>query len=466
MSNSYDPLKKEIFIMRKFQTRWYYAFTLIELLVVIAIIAILAALLLPALAAAREKARRTACLNNLKQIAIGLESYSSDYNEYLPSYVGWRERDQSWCKDAGGNIVHDSANCTVTLAVQGHGTKDNLEGTPVEKFGTEYRTKADKRGIKVQWNAQSYYRTIGVGQYLEQSTPPISPTDWYSGDLNMAPNGIGMLLTSGYVGSVGVYYCPSSDGMVGYDNSTAATNPPASGYGPTRLRDWKDAGGTDGDTLHYGDWTRNRYSSSHLWAMSHYAYRNVPLAIKYPWHWDQDRTDMAGLPGTKPHIKVGVGQPIFRTKKELAARAIVTDGWEKGSQHDGLGKHVNPTHHYKTIDVGMEVPGQGIRGHRDSYNVLYGDGHATIYGDPQEKLIWRMHGYTTSGTGTKSSFTGFGTNVGNCFYGAGNKGTPFGAWGVHYSKPLYDPENLSFKHTNLAVWHQFDVAGGIDVDAK
>jgi prepilin-type N-terminal cleavage/methylation domain-containing protein len=73
------------------------AFTLIELLVVIAIIAILAAILFPVFAQARESARQTSCLSNMKQIGIGLMMYTGDYDEqYPPSQLGLSPNLVSW----------------------------------------------------------------------------------------------------------------------------------------------------------------------------------------------------------------------------------------------------------------------------------------------------------------------------------------------------------------------------------
>ena len=69
----------------KSSLRIYSAFTLIELLVVIAIIAILAAILFPVFAQAREQARKTTCVSNLRQIGTAFHLYAQDYDEGFPN---------------------------------------------------------------------------------------------------------------------------------------------------------------------------------------------------------------------------------------------------------------------------------------------------------------------------------------------------------------------------------------------
>ena len=65
---------------------------------------------------------------------------------------------------------------------------------------------------------------------------------------------------------------------------------------------------------------------------------------------------------------------------------VVADPFAKGYRSDGWGRAI-PSSGLTLADT-TTYPGMGIAGHRRVYNVLYGDGHVKLFGDPQEKMIW------------------------------------------------------------------------------
>ena len=456
--------------------KWLRGFTLIELLVVVAIIAILAALLLPALTAARDRARKAACSSNLNQIGTGLELYLGEYGNYYPCWPGY------------GVNPHYTAGSGIYTADYG---KRYTTMVDVEKGKRIYCTADMTRSLAAGDTGKRFglpIRTIAAGRpVIESDTPD-------KGELNMAPRGIGYLIYCGYVNDGQNFYCPASAGGIRPSSPPSKTGMYC-GAGAFMIRHIKRAGGATKEGIFYGDWTWVKstgtvyeeeataagyyYANQSDWGTGNaggadtphynlggngiwggngrrlecdYAYRNSPIVgtarasgnefgdSKDEFFDRPNNTLRRGIPKvitldfTKPVVKTTYGAPMFKTPKWCKGRSLVSDAF-------GLANYGSST-----------IPaGEGDQAHGDGYMILYGNYNVDWYNDQEKRIMYWNNGWTRYLTGPRNKYA---------YSGQASFCHSVLDWGSASKFDAPSCDDMSF----AVPFHLFDRFKGIDTD--
>jgi prepilin-type N-terminal cleavage/methylation domain-containing protein len=328
--------------LRRMIRRHCGAFTLIEMLIVMAIIGILAGMLLPALAKARESARRANCASNLNQIGKTLAIYCIANDDYLPSWACYGS------------------------------TQGTVEGTiqnPILNYAGH--------------EGPSRHMVIAYGYEFTTGSPP-GPAS--AGNANFMPVGLGILLARNYLTDAHVLDCPSmKSGAWTYYNDNKYC------YDPVVWKKLADNLGTPEKMFLTGDCsqlfqTPADANNSVVGILSSYSYRDTPfyydpnpaggsgdaMGLDDPRHPGQC---VVPLDSITPQIFPQFMTPAFKTLRALKDRAICSDTFDYC--------------YNQSIGGGFGFPrGGGLAGscHQDGYNVLYGDDHVRWYDDTDHKI--------------------------------------------------------------------------------
>ncbi len=490
--------------------RWA-AFTLIEMLVVIAIIGILAALLLPALTAAREKARRTSCLNNLNQFSKALESYCSDFGGYFPCYPGWGIDPSSTTQAGNGQVTYNTYmnsqlyTCQMTGLVPYNTTV--VARRPFASTGDPPVVTDQPLTLPIFGNGATsgipcslafpgvnFFRTMFFGcPTIFQGSAILGASPMPGQACFAGPVGLGYLLAGGYIKDAKVFMCPSAEGMPWDAGAT---------YAGVRRADMATlmakTGLEDKDALRGGDYPQmvQNYGAVPETASGFqtgwqnqanvygfqcsYNYRGVPIGTGgaprvftgqgkggVPYTTAALTTVGVGVPmdptglayadfsdTTSPGIKAYAGCPQFKSQKLLGSRAIVSDTFSKWDEAtEGT---------YSPNLTAANKLGYGTWAHKNAYNVLYGDWHVSLVSDQEDKLVnWS----NANADGTTLDYADISASIATIACPTNPASRIAANYSVMPTSAVTGaaPANLVSASEGFLVWHFFDNMEQIDI---